>query len=117
MATQPDLVGTITLTSGSTAFTWAGTSLVAADIRAGDQILLPGKAMVLTIATVATTTTGTLTDNCPADAAGSTQAARVRYQSDLSRTAAQTRELIQRISDGDEIAATINLMSLPEVGA
>src|SRR5690606_24256828 len=105
--------GTIDLTDGSADFTWTGTSLVAADVRAGDQILLPGKAMVLTIATVATSTTGTLTDNCPAGAAGSTQVARIRYQSDLSRTAAQTRQLIELISDGDEIAATINLMSLP----
>ncbi len=117
MAIQPDLVGTITLTSGSTAFTWAGTSLVGANIQAGDQILLPGKIGVLTIATVASTTTGALTDECPAEAAGAGQAARIRYQSDLSRVSAQTRQLIERISDGDEIAANINLMSLPVVGS
>lgn len=98
MAIQPDLVGTITLTSGSTAFTWTGTSLVSAAIRPGDEIRLPGKAMVLTIATIASATTGTLTDNCPTAAAGSGQVARVRYQSDLSRVAAQTRQLIELLS-------------------
>ncbi len=100
MAIQPDLVGTITLTSGSANFTWSGTSLVSANIQPGDQILLPAKAMVLTIATVASATTGTLTDNCPAAAAGSGQTARIRYQSDLSRVAAQTRQLIDMLGGG-----------------
>lgn len=101
MAIQPDLVGTITLTSGSANFTWSGTSLVTANIQAGDEIRLPGKAMVLTIATVASATTGTLTDNCPAAAAGSGQVARIRYQSDLSRVAAQTRQLIDLLGGGN----------------
>lgn len=101
MSIQPDLVGTITLTSGSTAFTWAGTSLVSANIQPGDQILLPAKAMVLTIATVTGATTGTLTNNCPAGAAGAGQAARIRYQSDLSRVAAQMRELIDLLGSGN----------------
>lgn len=101
MAIQPDLVGTITLTSGSANFTWSGTSLVSANIQAGDEIRLPGKAMVLTIATVASATTGTLTDNCPAAAAGSGQVARIRYQSDLSRVAAQTRQLIDLLGGGN----------------
>lgn len=101
MAIQPDLVGTITLTSGSTAFTWAGTSLVSANIQPGDQILLPAKAMVLTIATVTSATAGTLTNNCPAGAAGAGQAARIRYQSDLSRVAAQMRELIELLGSGN----------------
>lgn len=101
MSIQPDLVGTVTLTSGSTAFTWAGTSLVSAGIQAGDEIKLPDKAMVLTIATVTSATEGTLTDNCPAAAEGSGQAARVRYQSDLSRVAAQTRQLIELLGTGN----------------
>lgn len=101
MAIQPDLVGTITLTSASTAFTWAGTSLVSASIQAGDEIRLPGKMGVLTIASITSATTGTLTDNCPASAAGAGQVARIRYQSDVSRVAAQMRQLIELLGSGN----------------
>lgn len=112
MAIQPDLVGTITLTAGSTAFTWAGTSLAAADIRPGDEIRLPAKGLVLTIGGTKndiTATGGLLTDNCPAAAAGAAQTARLRYQPDLARTAAQTRELISRWGDDADMLRQIGM--------
>lgn len=118
MAIQPDLVGTIDLTGGSTAFTWAGTSLKGTNnIQAGETIWLTDTGGSVIVATVDSATTGTLTDPCPAALAGTAQGARIRYQADLSRVSAQTRQLIERISDGDEIAANINLMSLPVVGS
>lgn len=101
MATDTDLVCTITLTSGSKDFTIAGASLVTADIQPGDEINLPLKGLTLTIGEVLTATTGKLTDNCPAAAAGAAQAARLRYQSDLSRAAAKFENLATLLGNGN----------------
>lgn len=101
MATDTDLVCTITLTSGSKDFTIAGASLVTADIQPGDEIKLPLKGLTLTIGEVLTATTGKLTDNCPAAAAGAAQAARLRYQSDLSRAAAKFENLATLLGNGN----------------
>lgn len=101
MATDSDLVCTITLTSGSKDFTIAGASLVTADIQPGDEINLPLKGLTLTIGEVLTATTGKLTDNCPAAAAGAAQAARLRYQSDLSRAAAKFENLATLLGNGN----------------
>lgn len=100
MAIQPDLEGLVTLTEGSTAFTWTGPSLVSRVVREGEQILLPDKALILTIGVTPTEVDeGVLTDECPADAAGTDQVARIRYQSDLSRVTAATRDLLELLSD------------------
>ena len=101
MATDSDLVCTITLTSGSKDFTIAGASLVTADIQPGDGIMLPLKGLTLTIGEVLTATTGKLTDNCPAAAAGAAQAARLRYQPDLSRAAAKFENLATLLGNGN----------------
>ena len=101
MAIQPDLVGTVTLTSGSPNFTVAGINLQTGAVQAGDTILLPLKGLVLTIATVTGASTGTLTDDCPAAAAGSGQVCRVRYQADLSRVSAATRVLMEMLANGN----------------
>ena len=101
MAIDSDLACTITLTSGSKDFTIAGASLVTADIQPGDEIKLPLKGLTLTIGEVLTATTGKLTDNCPAAAAGAAQAARLRYQSDLSRAAAKFENLTTLLGNGN----------------
>ncbi|EKF43965.1 ribonuclease III [Nitratireductor indicus C115] len=101
MALQPDLIGAVTLTAGSNEFTWAGASLVGGAIQEGDTIHLPGSGLSMVIATVTGATTGTLTDNCPAAAAGAGQVARIRYQADLSRVAAKTWQLIELLGGGN----------------
>lgn len=101
MAAQPDLVGTVTLTSGQVGFTVAGINMVAADVLAGEQILLPAKGLVLTIGSRTNATTGALSDPCPAAAAGAAQPCRIRFQSDLARVAAQARNLIDLIGSGN----------------
>ena len=101
MALQPDYTtGTITLTSGSVNFTTSGAALQTAAIQAGDQILLPAKGLVLTIASITGQNSGTLTDNCPAAAVGAAQGYRIRYQSDLARVASATRDLLLRLDNG-----------------
>lgn len=101
MAIQPDLVGTITLTGDETEFTVDGIQLVAANVIAGDQIVLPAKGLVLTIGERTGATTGELTDPCPAIAAGADQPVRIRFQSDLSRGKAETYNLLQTLRSGN----------------
>lgn len=93
--------GTITLTSGSVNFTTSGAALQSAAIQAGDQILLPLKGQVLTIASTTGQNAGTLTDACPAAAAGAAQIYRIRYQNDASRLSARQTELIALLSGGN----------------
>jgi hypothetical protein len=92
--------GTLTLTSGSANFTTSGAALQSANIRAGDQILLPAKGMVLTIASVSGQNAGTLTDACPAAAAGAGQTYRIRFQPDASRVPAALQAVLD-IADGN----------------
>lgn len=101
MAIDDDIVCTITLTSGSVNFTVAGANLTTADIKPGDEIRLPLKGLTLTVAEVLTATTGKLTDNCPAAAAGAAQPARLRYQPDLSRAAAKFENLTTLLGAGN----------------
>lgn len=101
MALQPDLVGAVTLTSGQTTFTWAGPSLTMADVKEGDSILLPAKGLTLKVATRTSATAGTLTDPCPAAAAGSAQVARLEFQADIARVAAKTYNLIELLGSGN----------------
>jgi hypothetical protein len=97
MAVAPDTTtGTITLTSGSANFTTSGTNMLTRGHLPGDEIFRLG--FVLVIATISGENAGTLTDNCPAAAAG-TGPVRIRYQPDGSRVPAQARNLIDAIGD------------------
>jgi hypothetical protein len=101
MAVQNDYVtGTITLTSGSADFTSTGAALQSAGIRAGDEILLPAKGLVLVIASITGENAGTLVANCPAGAAGAAQPMRIRFQPDGSRYTAAARALVELLADG-----------------
>ncbi|MEQ1938627.1 hypothetical protein ABMA46_10255 [Mesorhizobium sp. CN5-321] len=101
MAVQNDYTsGTITLTSGSANFTSTGAALQSAGIRAGDEILLPAKGMVLVIASITGENAGTLVQNCPAGAAGAAQPMRIRFQPDGSRYTAAARALVELLADG-----------------
>lgn len=101
MAIQPDLVGTVTLEEASAAFDWTGISLTVADIRPGDTIFLPEKGLSFVIGEVTGAGSGMLTDPVPAVADGEDQAARIRFQSDLSRMPAATRDLLLKLSSGN----------------
>lgn len=98
---EPDLVGTITLTSGQTGFTWSGQSLSSADVKEGDTIYLPLKGLSLKIASRTSATAGTLTHNCPAAAAGSGQAALIEFKADLSRAPAAMADVLSRLDSGN----------------
>ncbi|MCA0027328.1 MULTISPECIES: hypothetical protein [unclassified Mesorhizobium] len=111
MAVVPDYVtGTITLTSGSANFSSTGAALQSAAIRAGDEILLPAKGLVLVIASITGENAGTLVANCPAGAAGAAQPMRIRFQSDGSRLTAQAAALIEALANGN-LAAIAALTS------
>ncbi|TPM39389.1 hypothetical protein FJ951_27165 [Mesorhizobium sp. B2-2-3] len=111
MAVVPDYVtGTITLTSGSANFTSTGAALQSAAVRAGDEILLPAKGLVLVIASITGENAGTLVANCPAGAAGAAQPLRIRFQSDGSRLTAQAATLIEALANGN-LAAIAALTS------
>ena len=101
MAFDTDVVCTISLTSGSKDFTVAGANLTTENVQRGEQILLPAKALTLTIGEVLTATTGRLTDNCPAAAAGAAQPARIHYQADLSRALAEMVNLRKLLGKGN----------------
>lgn len=99
MAVQPDTTtGTVTFTSGSVAFTTSGTNMLTRGHMPGDRFLRNG--LDLQIATITGENTGTLTENCPAAAAGVGVAVRLRFQPDGSRVAAQTRNLIDLLGNG-----------------
>ncbi|TPK38708.1 hypothetical protein [Mesorhizobium sp. B2-5-3] len=111
MAVVPDYVtGTITLTSGSANFTSTGAALQSAAVRAGDEILLPAKGLVLVIGSITGENAGTLVENCPAGAAGAAQPMRIRFQSDGSRLTAQAATLIEALANGN-LAAIADLTS------
>lgn len=100
MAPRPDTTtGTITLTNGLTAFTTVGTNMMTRGHLPGDTIRRNG--LVLTIATITGENTGTLEDPCPAGAAGAGVPVRIRWQADGSRVAAQTRNMIDVLGNGN----------------
>lgn len=104
MTWRPDYApqgATITLTSGSTAFTTAGAALQSAQIQPGDTILLPAKGMTLVIASITGQNAGTLTDPCPAGAAGAGQKLRIRYQPDGSRFTGMLQEMVEALGSGN----------------
>jgi len=100
MATSPDTItGAITLTSGSAAFTTSGTNMLTRGHLPGDTIFRNG--FVLIIATITGENSGTLLDVCPAGAAGTAVPVRIRFQPDGSRVAAQARNLIDILGNGN----------------
>lgn len=107
MAVQPDTVtGTLTTTAGSVNFTTVGTQLLAREHLPGDRFLVNG--LELQIATITGENSGTLTEECPPEAAVSGFPVRLRWQPDGARVAAQTRNLIDLLGNG-------TLQSLAEV--
>jgi hypothetical protein len=94
------ITGSITLTSGSASFTSSGAALQSANVRAGDETLLPAKGMVLVIASITGENAGTLVATCPAGAAGASQPMRIRFQPDGSRYTAAARALVELLADG-----------------
>jgi hypothetical protein len=99
MAIQQDTTtGTITLTSGSTAFTTSGVNMLTRQHLPGDTIMRNG--LVLVIATISGENTGTLRDTCPAGAAGTGVPVRIRFQPDGSRVKAESRNLIDLLGNG-----------------
>jgi len=103
MATAPDTItGTITLTSGSAAFTTSGVNMITRGHLPGDTIMHNG--FVLIIATITGENVGTLLDVCPAGAAGAAVPVRIRFQPDGSRVAAQARNLIDLLGNGNLLA-------------
>lgn len=100
MATKTDTTtGTITLTSGSTAFTTVGTNMLTRGHLPGDTIMHNG--FVLVIETITGENAGTLRDPCPAGAAGAAVPVRIRYQPDGSRVMAAARALIELLGNGN----------------
>ena len=113
MAPRPDTTtGTITLTNGLTAFTTVGTQMITRGHLPGDTIRRNG--LVLTIATITGENTGTLEDPCPAGAAGSGVPVRIRWQADGSRVAAQTRNLVDVLGNGN-LEAEAGLTGAPNM--
>lgn len=105
MGIRPDLtVGTITLTSGSATFTTSGAALIASKVAAGDTILLPAKGLMLVIDSITGENAGTLTNPCPAAAAGAGQPLRIRYQPDGSRYSAAVQALVELLASGNNEA-------------
>jgi hypothetical protein len=106
MAFRPDyMTGTVTLTSGQTAFTTSGSALQSIQAQAGDSIITKG--FILPIATITGQNSGTLLDPCPAGAAGAAQPLRLRFLPDGSRFTAAVRTLVELLNNGtlDALAA------------
>lgn len=98
---RPDwTIGTLNLTSGSTAFTTTGSMLQTAAIQPGDEIITRS-GLVLIIASITGQNSGTLMQPCPAGAAGSGQPLRIRFQPDGSRYNGATADLVQLLSSGN----------------
>lgn len=91
--------GTITLTSGSAAFTTSGAALQSAGIKPGDMIIRVGG--VLVIATITGENSGTLVENCTSWQAGTNVPLRIRPQGGASQVSAQTATLIALLSGGN----------------
>jgi hypothetical protein len=102
MAILPDYTtGTITLTSGSKAFTTSGSALQSKQVRSGDMIYSPATGLFLVIDTVTSENTGTLAYNCPAAAAVTNGPLRVRFQPDVSRYTAALYDVLALLKGGN----------------
>jgi hypothetical protein len=102
MAIRDDYTdGTITLTAGSVDFTTVGSALVSADIRKGDQILLPAKGAFVLVEEITGENSGKLSDPCPAIAAGAGQNLRIRFLADGQRYSAAAQTLMLRLASGN----------------
>jgi len=102
MATRTDTTtGTITLTSGSAAFTTVGTNLITRGHLPGDEIYSVATGAWLIIETITGENTGTLRYNCPAACAGTGLPVNIRFQADGSRVSAQARNLIDKLGNGN----------------
>lgn len=101
MATESDLTaGTITLTNGSDEFTGVGTSWLLAGGRGGDTIIdLPGTPYQGVVKEIVSNTAGKLTKTW--EGPDLTVAYRYRLQPDGSRVAAQARNLIELLGNGN----------------
>jgi len=101
MTVAPDTItGTITLTTGSAAFTTAGVNMLTRAHKPGDTIKRFG--LDLVIATITDENTGTLTELCPdlpAGISGNATPVRIRFQPDGARVTAQARNLIDAVGD------------------
>lgn len=98
---RPDwTIGTLNLTSGSVEFTTNDSMLQTAAIQPGDEIIT-ASGLVLIIASITGQNSGTLMEPCPADAAGSGQPLRIRFQPDGSRYNGATAELVQLLGSGN----------------
>ncbi|MBA8838351.1 hypothetical protein [Ochrobactrum sp. RH2CCR150] len=99
MAVRPDYdIGVLDLTSGSANFTTTGSALKTAAVQAGDAIIAPS-GHVLIIASITGQNSGTMFLPCPAAAAGSGLALRIRFQPDGSRSGCGSqfdRSVVQR---------------------
>lgn len=101
MAIRPDYdIGTVTLVASSANFTTSGSALQTAAVQAGDAIIAPS-GHVLIIASITGQNSGTLFLPCPAAAAGSGLALRIRFQPDGSRYQGAVRVLIDLLSSGN----------------
>jgi hypothetical protein len=99
---QPDwTAGTVTLTSGSTAFTVASADLVAIGVQPGDEIYHTTTGRWLIIDSVTDSTHGALAYACPADLAGAGLPLRIRFQPDGSRFAAAYLNALQKFKGGN----------------
>jgi hypothetical protein len=101
MAVAPDTTtGTITLTTGSAAFTTAGVNMLTRAHKPGDTIKRFG--LDLVIDTITGENVGTLTEVCPTlpgGVSGNPTPVRIRFQPDGSRVPAQARALIDAVGD------------------
>lgn len=104
--------GTITLTNNSTAFTGTGTAWLAADFREGDVLFQVAGQTQWTgvISTITSNTAGTLVR--PWGGATGTYAYRMRYMSNVGRSTAQARNLMEQLGNGN-IQAEANLSGAP----
>lgn len=96
--TFPNAGVTVTITSGSAAFTTSGAALQSAGIQRGDVIFSNGAALI--VATITGQNAGTLERVAPASAAG-TFPLRIGMLSDGARLSAKTVELIALLSGGN----------------
>lgn len=99
--------GTVSISAGGTALTGVGTQWNSAGLQPGDEFIADGWRAI--IASINSNTSITLEATGVRGSALSGAAYRIRYQPDVSRVAAQTRQLIDLLASGNLTAlAAIN---------
>lgn len=93
--------GTLTITSGSKAFSATGAMLQLAPVRMGDTIITPSGLTLIIDTVAADGNSGTLMANSPVTATFPTL---IRFQSDNSRYTGQTSALVHMLSGGNLMA-------------